>query len=561
MSYSASKSARQFLKEIANKGKDESLRPPSYRPPGESLLKVLITLSLVAAIPGFYYSWIIGVGFLVLGFIFFGILDWFVQDDHSIVRIYGPMGRARYIVEDLVRDKYLQYFNENNTNGRPIPKIVRDYIYQRAHGLKSISSFGTELDNLDEDNTVSARVLHRNFRPENNSKSTSFGVEVGASREGIRPYVVPNAVNISAMSYGSLNYRACEAMSIGSKNVCYLNTGEGGYGPHGIAGNDVVFQIGTGKFGVGDTISRGNGIQQRVLNDQLLRELVRENDNIRMVEVKISQGAKPGKGGQLPGAKVTPEIAAVRKVEPYKPVISPAQHTELAASTNVGVIRNLMDFIEHIRQLTQLPVGIKICFGDLTEMDLLVEAMRDTGKGPDYIQIDGADGGTGAAPNIFLNYVGYGTGIETLGMLDLKLKKAGIRDQVALAASGRIFTPAHATLAFAYGADWVMTARGAMLALGCIQALKCHTGHCPTGITTHNKWRMRGLVVPEKSTRIHEYFSGFHKELLDLTQVLGYSDPRDIQLTDLRIIDKSNYFRSHFTDKEQVAMASANYSQ
>jgi len=545
------------LKEIGSKGKKAALRPPSYHPPGENLLKVLIAMSFVGSVPAFYYSWPLGLLFIAVGLICFGILDWFVQDDHAIVRIYGPLGRARYIVEDLMRDKYLQYFNENNINGRPIPKIVRDYIYQRAHGLKSISSFGTELDNTDPENTVQARVLHRNFRPDNNTTDKSFGVEVGSGRQGIRPYIVPNTVNISAMSYGSLNYRACESMSIGSKNVCYLNTGEGGYGPHGIAGNDVVFQIGTGKFGVGETIAKPDGTQDRILNDQLLKDLVREHENIRMIELKISQGAKPGKGGQLPGTKVTPEIAAVRKVEPYKPVISPSGHAEIAGKTNVEIIRNLMDFLEHLRALTALPVGIKICFGDLSEIDLLVEAMRDTGKGPDYIQVDGADGGTGAAPNIFLNYVGYGTGVETLGMLDAKLKRAGIRDSVALSVSGRIFTPAHAALAYAHGADWVMTARGAMLSLGCIQALKCHTGHCPTGITTHNKWSMHRLVVPEKSTRIHQYFSGFHSELFDLTHVLGYSDPRDIQLKDLRIMDQSRYFQSYFTDPDQVAMASA----
>ena len=146
-----------------------------------------------------------------------------------------------------------------------------------------------------------------------------------------------------------------------------------------------------------------------------------------------------------------------------------------------------------------------------------------------------------------------------MAILDEKLKKAGIRDQVSLAVSGRIFTPAHATLAFAHGADWVMTARGAMLSLGCIQALKCHTGYCPTGITTHNKWRARGLVVPEKATRIHEYFSGFHDELMELTSVMGYSDPRDIQLSDLRIMDQSRFFQSHFSQEEQVAMVSRNY--
>ena len=461
-------------------------------------------------------------------------MDYFVQDDHAIIRIYGPMGRARYIVESLMRDKYLQYFNETNTDGRPIPKIVRDYIYQKAHGLKSLSAFGTELDNdNDLDNTVQSRVLHRNFRVEP-LHSYSFGVEVGTHHEHIRPYTVTNAVNISAMSYGSLNYRACESLSIGSKGVCYVNTGEGGYGPHGIAGNDVVFQIGTGKFGVGDTVTRQNGSPSRKLNDQLLMELVREHDNIRMIEIKISQGAKPGMGGHLPGVKVTPDIAAVRKVEPYKSVISPAQHLELEANTPEGVITNLIGFIQHVRNITLRPVGIKICFGRLDEIDLLVEAMKSAGDGPDYIQVDGADGGTGAAPNLFMNYVGYGSAIETMSLLDGKLKSAGIRDRVALAVSGKILTPAHAVRAFAYGADWIATARGAMLAIGCIQALKCDTGHCPTGITTHSKWRMRGIVIPEKSTRVHEYFTGYHKDLLELTHVMGHADPRDITKADIK---------------------------
>ena len=559
MSYSASKGAREFLKEIGEKGKNAALRPPSYRPPGENLLKLLIIIAFIGVFPGFYHSWWLGSIFLVSGIIFFAILDWFVQDDHSIVRIYGPLGRARYIVEDLVRDKYLQYFNENNTDGRPIPKIVRDYIYQKAHGLKSISSFGTELDNQDVENTAQARVLHRNFRSNIPATPASFAVEVGRMRPNVRPFVVKNSVNISGMSYGSMNYRACEAMSIGSKDLCYVSTGEGGYGPHGIAGNDVIFQIGTGKFGVGENAVLHDGTPTRKLNDQLLKDLIRENENIRMIEVKISQGAKPGKGGHLPGAKVTPEIAAVRKVEPFKPVISPAQHIEIAGNSSIQVVRNLMQFLKHIRSWTEIPVGIKICFGNLEEIDLLVGAMKETGEGPDFIQVDGADGGTGAAPNMFLNYVGYGTGIETMAILDTRLKQAGIRDHVSLAASGRIFTPAHAVLAFAHGADWVMTARGAMLALGCIQALKCHTGHCPTGITTHNKWRVRGLVVPEKATRIHEYFRGFHEELMELVDVMGYSDPRDIQLSDLRVMDQSRFFQSHFTMDQQVAMASRKY--
>ena len=553
MTYRTSRIARNYLKKIDKSGKENVLRATSYKPVGERSLTFLSYASFIAAIVLFYYTWWWGLVAVLAGLVFFGIKDWLIQDDHSLIRIYGPFGRARYIVEDLVRDKYLQYFNETNTDGRPIPKIVRDYIYQKAHDVKALSSFGTELDNYDIENTANARILHRNF-PGKVDHNGSYAVEIGAGRDGVQPYTVKNVLNISAMSFGSLNYRACEAMSIGSKDLCYVNTGEGGFGPHGCSGNDVVFQMGTGKFGVGDSVTLDDGTPTRKLNDQLMSDLVKDHDNIRMIEIKISQGAKPGKGGHLPGSKVTPEIAAVRKVEPYKTVISPSQHYEVAGATPKETVNNLISFIKHVRGLTHLPVGIKICFGNLKEIDLLVEAMKVTRDGPDYIQVDGADGGTGAAPNLFLNYVGYGSSIETLAMLNNRLKEAGIRDRVALAASGRIFTPAHAAVAFAYGADFIATARGAMLALGCIQALQCHTGHCPTGITTHKPWRVRGIVVPEKATRVHHYFKGFHDEMMEITHVMGHADPRDITPDDVKALNLNPDYEAFFANSGDVDM-------
>ncbi len=279
-----------------------------------------------------------------------------------------------------------------------------------------------------------------------------------------------------------------------------------------------------------------DGSDTRVLNRQLLKQLVNDNDHIHMIQLKLSQGAKPGMGGHLPGSKVTPEVAAVRRVPVGKTVISPPQHAEILAATPKESVAKLIDFVEEIRALTERPVGIKLCVGRLDELDLLVEAMRSTGKGPDAIQLDGSDGGTGAGQNLFLNYVGYGTAIETCAYLDAKLKSAGIRDRVAISASGKIFTPAHAAMAFAVGADTIDTARGAMLALGCIQSLKCHTNECPTGIATNSAWRSHGINIPEKSTRIHHYLQGFHNDLLTITRVLGHSDPRDITPKDLRMV-------------------------
>ncbi len=542
MAYTPSRSSRSMLRRFESLGKAKSLIRPEYK----SVLEYIIDGLCLAALPlvGFFWydtGWrpaaALAGGIVIL----WSIRELFVQDDHALVRIYGPAGRLRFVFEKVFRDKYLQYFNETNTDGRPIPRIVRDYVYQKAHDVKSVASFGTELDNFDRDNTIGARILHRNFGGLPATGSAGYGFEIGAARGDVRPFAVKNSLNISAMSYGSINYKSAEALGLGARDVAYVNTGEGGCGPHSIGGGDVVFQIGTGKFGVGDVQSLPDGTETRVLNRQLLKDLVSQHSTIRMIQLKLSQGAKPGMGGHLPGSKVTPEVAAVRKVAVGKTIISPPIHAEILAATPKESVAKLLDFVEEIRTLTELPVGIKLCVGRIEELDLLVEAMQASGKGPDAIQLDGSDGGTGAGHNLFLNYVGYGTAIETTAYLDGKLKAAGIRDRVSLSASGKIFTPAHAALAFAAGADTIDTARGAMLALGCIQSLKCHTNECPTGIATNSVWRSHGINIPEKATRIHHYLAGFHQDLLQITRVLGHSDPRDIVPADLRYLGDNHF--------------------
>ena len=542
MAYKPSAASRRMYKRFESQGKQRSLIPPRYRPPIQRLVDVLCLLALPFAVyVGYLWGWP-AAGATVFGtIVLWTVRELFLQDDHALVRIYGPFGRLRFVFEKVFRDKYLQYFNETNTDGRPIPRIVRDYVYQKAHGLKSVSSFGTELDNFDSENTIGARILHRNFGGELPGGKASYGVDVGATRGDVQTFRIINSLNVSAMSYGSINYKSAEAIGLGARGVAYVNTGEGGFGPHGVGGGDVVFQIGTGKFGVGDVAALPNGGETRVLNRQLLKDLVRENSQIRMIQLKLSQGAKPGLGGHLPGSKVTPDIAAVRRVPVGKTVISPPRHAEIMAATPKESVAKLIEFVEEIRQLTELPVGIKLCVGPLEELDLLVEAMKSTGKGPDAIQLDGADGGTGAGHNLFVNYVGYGTAIETLGYLDTKLKNAGIRERVTLSASGKILTPAHGALAFAAGADTIDTARGAMLALGCIQSLKCHTNECPTGIATNSRWRSHGINVPEKATRIHHYLSGFHEDMLTIAAVLGHADPRDIGPRDIRFLGQQHF--------------------
>lgn len=548
MSYKESQASRKYLEKLTRLGKNKSLVHYTYNTPLERIMDITcMALSIIAVLLGLYFSsWFYFLLIISVVIVIFSIRELFVQDDRTLIRIYGPLGRIRYLFEDTFRDKYLQYFNETNTNGRPIPRIVRDYIYQKAKKIKPISSFGTELDDFDFENTAQSHILHKNFP--GTVEKASYEVVIGEKREGVRAFTVKNSLNVSAMSYGSINWKAAECISIGAKDIAYVNSGEGGYGPHGIAGNDVVFQIGTGKFGVGKDGVFNDGSPARFLDEAMLSDLVRKNDNIRMIQLKISQGAKPGLGGVLPGVKVTPEIAAVRKVVVGKTINSPGQHAEIIANTPKESVLKMIEFIKRIRKLTELPVGIKLCVGKLSEVDLLVEAMKATSEGPDVIQIDGSDGGTGAGENIFMNYVGFGTSFETLFYLDKRLKESGIRDTVTISGSGKLFTPAHAALAFAVGADVVETARGIMLSLGCIQSLHCHTNECPTGITTNSKWRMHGINIPEKSTRVHHYLEGFHHDMLHLTEILGHSDPRDISTDDIRIISYKNAFARYFDE-------------
>lgn len=508
----------------------------------------VLTIALTAAGAGFiYYNYTIwGISIIIGALLLYGLEELYLQKHHAIVRIYGPFGRLRYIFEQEFRDKFLQYFNERNTDGRPIPRIVRDYIYQRSKDVPALSSFGTELDNFDVENTVNARILHNNFGQPADCRE--FSVTIAGNRKGIRHFDVINTMNISAMSYGAINWKAAEALSNGSKGVAFVNTGEGGFGPHGVAGNDTVFQLGTGKFGAGETATLPGGKQTRKLNEKLLKELVIKHDNIRMIQLKISQGAKPGIGGHLPGCKVSEEIASVRRIPVGETAISPPQHFELLSNSPKDSILKLMDLTKKIRELTGLPVGIKMSAGKLSEFDLLVEAMKTTGEGPDDIQLDGADGGTGAAPNLYLNYMGHGGAIEPLVYLNNKLKIAGIRDRVTVNVSGRFFTPAHAVVAFAFGADYVSSARGPMLALGCIQSLRCHTNKCPAGITTNNPWRMRGIDIPDKSNRVNCFLRGFHHDMMEITKTLGHTDPRDINPKDIRLMSKEMPFEKYFED-------------
>jgi glutamate synthase domain-containing protein 2 len=333
------------------------------------------------------------------------------------------------------------------------------------------------------------------------------------------------------MSFGSLSAKAIESLNKGVKIAgAYHNTGEGGLSPYHSYGGDVVFHFGTGYFGV--RAEDGGFSMEKMI------KLVEENPFIRAIEVKLSQGAKPGKGGVLPGAKITPEIAKIRGVEVGKTVLSPPTHK---AFSNVP---ELMTFIEEIAAATGLPVGIKAAIGKLDQWEELADLMISTGKGPDFIAVDGGEGGTGAAPPSFADHVSlpwmYG-----FGDLYKLFKSKGLTERIVFIGSGKLGFPAKAAMAFAMGADVINVAREAMMSIGCIQAQICHTNRCPAGIATQNKWLQNGINIPLKSERLAQYFKTFRKEFLEITHAAGYEHPCQFSLEDIDInVDNHNSSKS-----------------
>src|SRR5690606_38075172 len=320
-----------------------------------------------------------------------------------------------------------------------------------------------------------------------------------------------SVINVSAMSFGSLSARAVESMNKGVKMAgAYHNTGEGGLSPYHSHGGDVIFHFGTGYFGVRD--DEGNFSLEKLV------ALVEKNPFVKAIEIKLSQGAKPGKGGVLPAAKITQEISDIRHVPLGKDVLSPPNHS---AFSNVP---ELMEFIEQIAEATGLPVGIKAAIGKLEQWKELAKLMAETGKGPDFITVDGGEGGTGAAPPSFADHVSLPW---VYGFSDLYkvFKDHNLCERIVFIGSGKLGFPAKAAMAFAMGADCINVAREAMMSIGCIQAQVCHTNRCPSGVATQKKWLQQGIHVPLKSDRLAQYFKTFRKELLEITHAAGYEHP------------------------------------
>lgn len=425
-----------------------------------------------------------------------GIRD-MTQSSHSILRLYPVLGHFRYMLES-VRPEIQQYFVESNTDKTPISREFRSLVYQRAKGDRDTRPFGTIFDVY----RGGYEWLNHSLLPKH-IEDTDPRVKIGGP-DCKQPYMA-SPLNISAMSYGALSKNAIMSLNKGAKMGGFShNTGEGSMSPYHLEhGGDIVWQIGTGYFGCRDE----NGD----FNPTTFAESANK-DVVKMIEIKLSQGAKPGHGGMLPAAKVTEEIAKIRHVPMGQDVLSPAAHS--AFSTPI----ELLEFVQTLRQLSGgKPVGFKLCIGRRDEFLAICKAMLKTGITPDFITVDGGEGGTGAAPTEMTNSVG--TPIrDALVFVHRALLGIGLRDQVRIIASGKMFSAFHVLRALALGADAVNSARGFMLSLGCIQARTCNTDHCPTGIATQNPGRNKAIVVSDKAQRV----ANFHRETVaNLVELVG----------------------------------------
>ena len=472
---------------------------------------------LLSALEFLAVLFVIFLGFIVVTVIIYYILD-ISQTEHAIRRNYPVIGRFRYFFEKL-GEFFRQYFFAMDREEMPFNRAQRSWVYRAAKDLDNTIAFGST-----RDLRVPGTVLFVNcpFPTLGEDMVAPEKVTIGPGCR--KPYSTSSFFNISAMSFGSISRPAVLALSNGARMAgCWLNTGEGGLSPYHLEGGaDLVFQMGTAKYGVRDPAGK--------LSDDKLRELA-SHKQIKMFEIKLSQGAKPGKGGILPGGKVTEEIARIRGIPSGQDSISPNRFPEIKSNAE------LMDMINHIRTVTGLPTGYKAVIGSSVWLDELFTEINRRGieSAPDFITVDSADGGSGAAPMPLMDDMGLPLR-ESLPMLVDKLNEHGLRDRIKVIASGKLVTPADVAWALCIGADFINTARGFMFALGCIQALQCNKNTCPTGITTHDAKLQRGLAPKEKAIRVMHYHWNMIKEVGVIAHSCGVRTPRQLRRNHARIV-------------------------
>lgn len=457
------------------------------------------------------------------------------QRRHAILRNFPVIGHFRYWLE-AIGPELRQYIVTSNDEERPFSRDQRAWIYTSAKGKNNYFGFGTDNDlERAEDYPLFSHSpfplddLHpgvEGYDPKFALPCTKVLGEARGRRHAFRPASV---VNVAAMSYGSLSAPAVSALNQGVAIAGALhNTGEGGISPHHKQGGELVYQLGTGYFGA--RAADGSFDLARFMDTLAAAPMV------RAIEVKLSQGAKPGIGGILPAAKITPEIAAIRGTPMGQDCISPSHHRAFSD------VDGLLEFVETLADASGLPIGIKSAVGETAFWDELGRRMAATGTGPDFVTIDGGEGGTGAAPLAFADHVSLPI-LHALPRALRPLEEHGVRDDLVVAASGRLGLPGRGLLAFGLGADVIQVAREAMIAIGCIQAQRCHSGHCPTGVATQNRWLMRGLDPTDKAARLANYLVTMRKELLRLSRACGHDHPSKVPLERMEVLSGSRGLR------------------
>lgn len=459
------------------------------------------------------------------GIVMLALFVMFIQDilqkEHAVRRNFPVVGRLRYFLERQ-GEYFRQYFFANDRQEMPFNRAARSWVYRTSKNLGGIIGFGSTNDLREPGSLIFINAPYAVLEDE---RKAAPPLVIGPHCE--RPFVASKIVNISGMSYGAVSAPAVRALSRGAAEAgIWMNTGEGGLSPHHLeGGGDLIFQIGTAKYGVRD--------QEGRLSDARLREVAQ---HVRAFEIKLAQGAKPGRGGVLPAIKVTEEIAHIRGIPMGQPSDSPNRHPDIKNDDD------LLDMIARLRTVTGLPVGIKTVLGSDAAIRSLCETIvrRGMDSAPDFITLDGGDGGSGAAPQVLADHVGLPLN-EALPMLVDTLIESGLRERVRVIASGKLVTSAKVAWALCMGADFTVTARGFMFALGCIQSLQCHQNTCPTGITTHNKKLQRGLVVEDKAARVANYARWMGAEVDKLAHACGLPNAREFRRQHARIVQSAGH--------------------
>ena len=463
---------------------------------------------------------IVVVGVMVVALVAMFVID-ATQTKDAVRHNFPVLGRVRYVFSAL-GEFFRQYFFAMDREEMPFNRAEREWVYRAAKGRDNTVAFGST-KNLNPAGTFI--FINCPFPMREADAAVTQPIIIGPYC--MEPYAAPSFFNISGMSYGALSKPAVQALSRGARMAgCWMNTGEGGLAPFHLEGGcDIVFQIGTAKYGVRkpDGTFSAEGLKKIAAHQQ-----------VKMIELKLSQGAKPGKGGILPASKVTQEIADVRGIPEGEASISPNRHPE------VNSVTDLLDFIAHIREISGKPTGFKAVVGTHEWLDDLCQEIHKRGieSAPDFITVDSGDGGTGAAPMSLMDNVGLCIE-ESLPLVSDTLHKYGLRDRIKIIASGKLITPSDVAWAICAGADFVTSARGFMFSLGCIQALKCNKNTCPTGITTHDKRLQSGLNPEDKAVKVANYQKNLVHEVEVIAHSCGASEPRGLRRKHVRIVQAS----------------------